>query len=32
MTKTWWWAVCYAASALVVLAGLIVALVGMAGG
>ncbi|MDQ1370473.1 MAG: hypothetical protein QOF20_2826 [Acidimicrobiaceae bacterium] len=31
MTKTWWWAVCYAASALVVLAGLIVALVGMAG-
>jgi Zn-dependent protease with chaperone function len=31
-TKTWWWATCYAASALVLLAGLIVALVGIAGG
>jgi hypothetical protein len=31
-TKTWWWAVCYGASALVLVAGLIVSLVGMAGG
>ncbi|MDQ6614100.1 MAG: M48 family metalloprotease [Actinomycetota bacterium] len=31
-TQTWWWAVCYAASALVLLVGLMVALVGMAGG
>lgn len=31
-TKTWWWATCYAASALVLCAGVIVALVGIAGG
>jgi len=31
-TKTWWWATCYAASALVLAAGLIVALIGIAGG
>ncbi|MDQ1426948.1 MAG: hypothetical protein QOK39_424 [Acidimicrobiaceae bacterium] len=31
-TKTWWWATCYAASAAVLAAGVIVALIGMAGG
>jgi hypothetical protein len=31
-TKTWWWATCYAASGLVLAAGLIVALIGIAGG
>jgi Zn-dependent protease with chaperone function len=31
-TQTWWWVVCYAASAVVLAAGLVVALVGMAGG
>ncbi len=31
-TKTWWWATCYAASAAVMAAGVIVALIGMAGG
>jgi Zn-dependent protease with chaperone function len=28
-TKTWWWSVCYAASALVLAAGLVVTLIGM---
>jgi hypothetical protein len=31
-TQTWWWAACYAASALVLVAGLVVALIGMAVG
>lgn len=31
-TTTWWWAICYGASALVLVAGLIVALIGVAGG
>jgi len=29
-TKTWWWATCYAASAVVLVSGLVVALVGLA--